>query len=510
MRHRRASSQLVLLALLLGLIAGIAAGPAMAAALQPVYPELGLYQSPTFGYLLRWDTGRWSVDEESSAGGLDHLVLAGDGGTVQFDAYEGFGGDTDACLADAADRVSGLEWVANMEAAQYEDGTPTEYHLDGRAYSAFMVAGTASDGRATDYVVQIECRTLIHGSAVLQMIHIVPAEDYAAAASTGDFELPYLAVDLMASVALPRAAFWLPSFEDLASSFSPVSEYQYFSQAASQALATVRMAAADDAVADPALGDPDPGTHWAALTLAFDNAASEPLTVDVSGVVVTDQYGFRAEPVSVAWEGEADAGLGEPRSLDPGQSANVTLLYALPDGSLISGAECACLPDIESFVASIASLQPRAGWLSPDSTYGGDCLATWKRSVVLFGLGGEELATFTASSLGFDASGSLKVLLAVENSGTRTATVDPSMLSVFTPSQGFVAPSAVSWPASGGGQSLDLAPGERPAVIVTFPVSSDAAPFELIYAPGPDQSIWLATLHGACGAGARPVIWVRR
>src|SRR5687767_1639256 len=92
MTRRRA----ILLAVV-ALVGQLAAVVPVAAARQGV--EGDTYVSPTFGWSISWDE-TWTVDDEGTEDGIDSLTLTDPLNIVYFEAYEGHGGDVDACIED--------------------------------------------------------------------------------------------------------------------------------------------------------------------------------------------------------------------------------------------------------------------------------------------------------------------------------------------------------------------------------------------------------------------------
>lgn len=155
----------------------------------------GIYQSPSYGYLLRWDPENWQATEESTDDGVDLLTLESDVTIVTFAAHDAFEGDPKRCLSDASERLREQDFRSLEQAVYEEDGTSAEEYEEGYAYAAFLMVPD-TDQRGAEYVVQIECRTLIQDAAVLEITSVVSSEDYASGADDGMY--------LIDNAALPR------------------------------------------------------------------------------------------------------------------------------------------------------------------------------------------------------------------------------------------------------------------------------------------------------------------
>ena len=142
---------------------------------------LDFYESPTFGYVEAWPPGSWRVQTDQSAGGVDTLILtgaadgiAGQAEAVAFEGFAGYGGDPAACLAAAAARWAHASGVARFRPAvlQFDTGQavdPALYRINSptRATGVYTLALTGGQGQATTSVLQLDCRRLVPGSAVL-------------------------------------------------------------------------------------------------------------------------------------------------------------------------------------------------------------------------------------------------------------------------------------------------------------------------------------------------------
>jgi hypothetical protein len=164
----------------------------------------GAYASPTYGYELAWEQRDWATAEARSRGGRDHLELyrgeerTEEASTVTFVAREGFDGDAEACL-DAA--VASVEDEADEGQPELleRDGAPLAGDEDGRAWAAYVFT-EVSEARGTkqEFAVYLECRTLVEGEAILEILQIVAADRF-------EDEWPVVE-DLLETLTLPETA----------------------------------------------------------------------------------------------------------------------------------------------------------------------------------------------------------------------------------------------------------------------------------------------------------------
>jgi len=89
----------------------------------PTASQPGTYASPTFGYTLGYGT-TWTVEDESSTGRQDRLVLSNGTSFVTFVAAAGFGGDPAECVSGFAEEQLVDPAVSEVTAATDEAGNP--------------------------------------------------------------------------------------------------------------------------------------------------------------------------------------------------------------------------------------------------------------------------------------------------------------------------------------------------------------------------------------------------
>ncbi len=131
------------------------------------------YQSPTYGYGIRWDTDVWSMDEEA--------VLVADGPAVvdQVRLVKSSGGalhvvgaalgyaDAVSCIDAEADLLGAAAGVSSVVPLVQNDGQALAGEVDGIAYAGFQLTYTPETGAALDLMHFIECRLLPGSNASL-------------------------------------------------------------------------------------------------------------------------------------------------------------------------------------------------------------------------------------------------------------------------------------------------------------------------------------------------------
>lgn len=176
---------IVTLALLLSTgIAGLAGAqsqepkpvlPATPVASEEVAPASGAttgvsgstWTGPNWGAGVSWNAADWTVEAEFIDAGYDGLQIGTPLSTVYLEAYAGFGGDADACLADAAAEIVERQGVTEVVPLTGR-ALPVPEDERGEA-QLFGLTLTLEDGTVFRGVEYVECRTLVPGTAVLEI-----------------------------------------------------------------------------------------------------------------------------------------------------------------------------------------------------------------------------------------------------------------------------------------------------------------------------------------------------
>jgi hypothetical protein len=481
---QRCTAVLLLVASLLGAL------PAPARADQVLDPALALYQSPTYGYMLRWTADAWQVTNTSSEGGLDVLEMQNETTVVQLAAYEGFGGDPDQCLTDAAGRVQ-AQYGQAFAPARYDDGTTAEEHGDGYAYGAFL------SGPGPDYVVQVECRTLLQDRAVLQLTSVMASADYATSGNDG--------MSLIDTVALPRGAYVTqPDTErqlDVQNSYSDLDTGMYLSLA---------VTGHTDTYADASLPPPARGARWVAVDVSLENSGDVSVDIDALAITAFDDLGVSVQPAYYAWTQATGAPDASVQALAPDQSLAATLVYEVEvDRELIS-VTCACSGS-PAVPVTMGQIAPDPRGVFPPAPNIPCSPMNWDAPKIIPDRTGAERVTMTATWL-YDQEG-VQILVGVENSGTAPITIAPEDLWIVVDDGAPYRLDSLTWESESGNVAdgpRELAAGERAVARLAF--TTDERPFSGIqlYYLGPDDGqlhdvAWFCVGCG-CGGGGRPKV----
>ena len=125
------------------------------------------WTGPSWGVSLSWDPADWTVAAEFIDAGYDGVQLGTPQSTVYVEAYEGFGGDAAACLADAEAEIAAREGVTEVVPLS---GRPLPVAKDVRGEAQlFGLTVTFDDGLTFRGVEYVECRTIVPGTAVLEI-----------------------------------------------------------------------------------------------------------------------------------------------------------------------------------------------------------------------------------------------------------------------------------------------------------------------------------------------------
>ena len=125
------------------------------------------WQGPNFGVRIHWDPAIWSVEGESIEEGYDGLQLGTPNSTVFLEAYDGFAGDTAACLAAAQQEIGEREGVSEVVPLT-DRPLPVAADVRGAA-GLFGLSASLPDGTTYHGVEYVECRTIRPGEAVLEI-----------------------------------------------------------------------------------------------------------------------------------------------------------------------------------------------------------------------------------------------------------------------------------------------------------------------------------------------------
>lgn len=174
-----------------------AATPAATAESPQQTPTTGVFGNrwlgPLWGVEVAWDADAWTVENELIEGAYEGLQIGTSNSTAFIEAYEGFKGNGDDCLA-AAERELGER--SNVSEVVRLSGRPLpDTGLDRGSALLFGVVATLPDGAIYRGVEYIECRTLTPGIAVLELTWQTAARNFNA-------ELPVVS-DLFRSVIAP-------------------------------------------------------------------------------------------------------------------------------------------------------------------------------------------------------------------------------------------------------------------------------------------------------------------
>jgi hypothetical protein len=125
------------------------------------------WEGPNWGVRISWDATEWVVEAESIQLGYDGLQMGTPRTTVFIEAYEGFSGDADACLADAQQEIGRRDGVIDVVTLQ-DRPLPVAEDVRGPA-QLFGVTASLADGTPYRGIEYVECRTIVPGVAVVEI-----------------------------------------------------------------------------------------------------------------------------------------------------------------------------------------------------------------------------------------------------------------------------------------------------------------------------------------------------
>ncbi|MGH2615704.1 MAG: hypothetical protein ACRDJC_10730 [Thermomicrobiales bacterium] len=137
----------------------------------PAAPTTGVsgssWQGPNWGVAISWDPAVWNVEGEFIDSGYDGLQVGTPLSTAYIEAYEGFGGDAAACLADAEREIAVREGVTEVVPLS-DRPLPVPEDVRGEA-QLFGLTLTLADGTVFRGVEYVDCRVVVPGVAVLEL-----------------------------------------------------------------------------------------------------------------------------------------------------------------------------------------------------------------------------------------------------------------------------------------------------------------------------------------------------
>ncbi len=151
------------------------------------------WEGPYAGVSFSWDPEIWTVEQELIKPGYDGLQIGTPDSTIFVEAYEGFAGDADACLAASEEEIRNREGVSEVVRLEGRP-LPATGELQGPS-RLFGVVAAMTDGGPYRGIEYIECRSLISGTSVLELT-------WQTSAAAFNQELP-LAEALLAAVEMP-------------------------------------------------------------------------------------------------------------------------------------------------------------------------------------------------------------------------------------------------------------------------------------------------------------------
>ena len=276
-----------------------------------------VYVSPSWGYLVHWYGDEWTVSDESSVDKTDQLWLKNGAGTVVgFEGGPGYGGDATICLEARIAAVKTIPGATDVVIVTDEEDA-VQALWDARWSWATLLARLPVDDQPVDHVIHLDCRTLAPGRAVLTRYLASPVAGF----QEDDPRLDVL------DVAFPRGAWDLdpetgalapaPGVSAWDSRFPPWRCGSY-PRSPVLLLSTGR--------AELGMMTPVDGAGMVRV-VTIENSGPRPLMIDPRRFTI-DQG---VQPTRAQWLDSSD---GEPRSLDPGGWATLTIEFPV-EGTIV-------------------------------------------------------------------------------------------------------------------------------------------------------------------------------
>lgn len=125
------------------------------------------WEGPNWGVRVTWDPADWTVENEFIQSGYDAVQIATPNSTAYLETYAGFAGDAEACLAAAEAEIGQRAGVTEVLPLTGRSLPVADDEIG--AAQLFGVTATLADGNVYRGVEYVECRTLVPGSAVVEI-----------------------------------------------------------------------------------------------------------------------------------------------------------------------------------------------------------------------------------------------------------------------------------------------------------------------------------------------------
>lgn len=144
-----------------------------------VSSSLASYQGPVWGYTFEYDDEIWQVQSEYEEEGLDGLSMSSSTSTLTIWAWDGYGGDPQACLDGEADYYANdNEAITDWEQVVDANGEPLRGDSDDISWGVYSLLYTNERGNQTELIDYISCQTIPGEDAVLVVLLSSAPENY--------------------------------------------------------------------------------------------------------------------------------------------------------------------------------------------------------------------------------------------------------------------------------------------------------------------------------------------
>jgi hypothetical protein len=158
--------------------------PPMATPVVPASAQ-GIVVSNEFGWSLQVDEGAWEIREQFEEQGYDFVELQSGRSLVTLESVINQHGDVQQCVIDELDMLQELESSAVIDLGSDIDERPAGMER-GHAWAIYTVEPLADERADQEYVIRIDCYSLIEGGANLVMTHRSPRDAWAEERAKGD------------------------------------------------------------------------------------------------------------------------------------------------------------------------------------------------------------------------------------------------------------------------------------------------------------------------------------
>jgi hypothetical protein len=148
--------------------------------------ENGAYRSPVAPWSVAFEPATWQVDDTFAQGGYDYLYLRAEAMDATFETIVDHRGDPEQCVLDELDRLREDEAHARISVGSDDPREAPGGLTDTHGWIVYTVEPLSEDRLGEDYVIRIDCWTVVPGTTSLVMQARAPRDRWSELAPLAD------------------------------------------------------------------------------------------------------------------------------------------------------------------------------------------------------------------------------------------------------------------------------------------------------------------------------------